>query len=152
MARFVLLDAGPLGLAASTPGKPDVDHCRAWLVHLETSGVEVIIPAIADYEVRRELIRARATAKLRRLDALAIRFARADIDAAAFDRAAEFWAQLRRLGMPTAGDEDLDADAILAGLAATMGGLGDVVTIATKNPRHLVRFPGIHAELWPNIT
>ena len=147
-----MLDAGPLGLACSRPGTAEVDRCRAWLAHIETSTADVVIPAISDYEVRRELIRLRATVKLRRLDALRGRFGCVPIEFEAFDRAAEFWALIRRAGMPPAGDEALDADALLAGLAATLGGLGDSVTIATSNVRHFSRFPGVSAELWSNIS
>jgi predicted nucleic acid-binding protein len=152
VARFILLDAGPLGLACARPGSTEVDRCRAWLAHIETSTADAVIPAIADYEVRRELVRLRATAKLRRLDALRARFGSVPIELEAFDRAAEFWALIRRGGMPTAGDEALDADALIAGLAATLGGLNDTVTIATSNLRHFSRFPGVLAELWSNIT
>ncbi len=74
MSRYVLLDAGPLGLACSRPGAPRVDRCLAWLIHLEFSAADVVIPAIADYEVRRELIRLGAVAKLRNLDLLKARF------------------------------------------------------------------------------
>lgn len=151
MARFVLLDAGPIGLACSRPGTPEVDDCRAWLIHLETSAVEVIIPAVADYEVRRGLFRLRATAKLHRLDALRTRSSCTGLTSEAFDRAAEMWAFVRRAGTPTAGDEDLDADAIVAGLAVTIGGRGDTVTVATSNVRHFSRFPGVDARLWSNI-
>lgn len=111
MARFILLDAGPLGLACSRPGTTEVDQCRAWLAHIETSTADAVIPAIADYEVRRELIRLSATAKIRRLDALRGRFGCVPIELSAFDRAAEFWALIRRGGMPTATDEALDVDA-----------------------------------------
>ena len=152
MARFILLDAGPLGLACARAGTAEVDRCRAWLAHIENSTADAVIPVIADYEVRRELIRLRATAKLRRLDALRGRFGTVPLELEAFDRAAEFWALIRRGGMPTAGDEALDADAIIAGLAATLGGLNDTVTIATTNVRHFSRFPGVKAEQWSSIT
>ena len=59
MARFVVLDAGPLGLASKRPGKPDVKHCKAWISALDYAGVRIVVPDIADYEVRRELIRTR---------------------------------------------------------------------------------------------
>ncbi len=65
MARIVLLDAGPLGLACVRPGDPQGDALRAWLRALETVGADVVVPAIADYEVRRELLRVGAVAKLR---------------------------------------------------------------------------------------
>jgi hypothetical protein len=31
MARIVVFDAGPLGLASKPRGKPDADRCRAWV-------------------------------------------------------------------------------------------------------------------------
>ena len=151
MTRFILLDSGPLGITCSRPGTPIVDRCHAWLLTLEAAGVEILIPAIADYEVRRELIRLRASAKLLNLDDLRSRFAVLDLSTAALDLAAEFWAMLRRAGKPTAGPDDLDADAILAGMAATAGQPGDTMTIATTNIRHLSRFPGIDARLWETI-
>ena len=42
----------------------------------------------------------------------------------------------------------LDGDCILAAQASLLGGPGDLVTIATTNPRHLVRFPGTDARDW----
>lgn len=151
MSRIILLDAGPLGLAVSRPGTPHVDACLAWLVSMEMAGADVLIPTIADYEVRRELERLGATAKLRRLDHLSARFGAVDVLAPAFRRAAVFWSHVRRGGLPTAGDADLDADALLAGVAATIGLPDDVVTVATTNVRHLARFPGVDAREWWTI-
>lgn len=65
---------------------------------------------------------------------------------AAFGLAAEFWAQARLGGFPTAPDPALDADVILAARAATLGG---PVIVATGNVSHLSRF--VPADLWPNI-
>lgn len=152
MARIIVLDAGPIGLAIGRPDIPDTAACLTWLASMETAGVEVVVPTVADYEVRRELVRIGATAKLRRLDQLAARFDVVDVLGAAFHQAAEFWATVRRLGLPTAADSDIDADAIIAGVAATIGADGVVVTIATTNVRHLARFPGIDARVWNTIT
>jgi hypothetical protein len=151
VARFVVLDSGPLDLATGPPGTAEVDRCHYWLLHLEFSAVEIVIPAIADYEVRREWLRLGATAKLHRLDTLRGRFSHYPISNEALDLAAEFWAHLRQAGLPTAGDERLDADAILAGQTVTIGTPSDVVTIATMNLRHLSRFPGIDTREWFTI-
>jgi predicted nucleic acid-binding protein len=148
----VVLDAGPLGFASGQPGKPRVIQCDRWLQSLEAAGAEIIIPEIADYEVRRELICVGAPAGLRRLDSLQVRFDFAPIASSAMRRAAEFWASLRNTGVPTAGPHDLDADAILAGQAMTMGQPGDVVTVATTNLKHLSRFPGLDARLWTTVS
>ena len=67
---IVLLDAGPLGMATNPSQSPEPLECAAWLEHLLAQGAEVMIPEIADYEVRRELLRARRTQGLARLDQL----------------------------------------------------------------------------------
>ncbi len=70
MREFVLLDSGPLGNACRRPGTPGADQCRLWIDALMARGVEVVVPEIADYEVRRELTRINASGSLRRLDHL----------------------------------------------------------------------------------
>jgi hypothetical protein len=85
------------------------------------------------------------------LKLLRARFDYLEITAAALDQAAAFWALARRSGRPTTGPDDLDGDAILAGMAATAGQPGDYVTIATTNMRHLSLFPGVHADIWHQI-
>lgn len=68
---------------------------------------------------------------------------------AALALAAEFWASARRAGMPTTrNDAPLDVDFLVTTQAALLAGLGDTVTIATRNVAHLGRFPGIDAREW----
>ena len=152
MSRIVVLDAGPLWLAASARGKPPADACRAWIKTLEAVGTRVAIPEIADYEVRREFLLRGATAGLRRLNVLKIALEYHPISTAAMLKAADFWASIRRGGLPTAGPREIDADAILAAQAVTAGSLGDTVTIATTNVLHLSRFPGVDARNWATIS
>jgi hypothetical protein len=83
VARLVLLDSGPLGLACGSPGRPQANQCDLWLKALSSAGAGVIIPEIADYEVRRELIRGGLTPSLRRLDRLRVAFGYAAITTAA---------------------------------------------------------------------
>src|SRR3712207_1956012 len=61
MSRIVVLDAGPLGLASQPRGLPRADDCRDWIRDLDAAGVRVVAPEVADYEVRRELLRVGAT-------------------------------------------------------------------------------------------
>jgi predicted nucleic acid-binding protein len=152
MARIILLDSSPLALACRRRGHPRGDTCQRWLDTIRFSGIRVIIPEIADYEVRRELIRRDSRTGLTRLDFLATQLAYDPLTTPIMRKAAEFWADLRRRGLPTAGDESLDADAILAAQAALIGNPGDTVTVATSNSRHLGRFPGIDARDWPSIS
>ena len=79
------------------------------------------------------------------------RFDTLDINRAALERAVEFWASLRNAGVPTAGPQDLDADSILVGMAATAFDPSEIVTIATTNEAHLGRFPGIVVREWSTI-
>jgi predicted nucleic acid-binding protein len=151
VARIVVLDTGPLGLASQPRGKPDRDRCRNWLHDLDRAGVRVVAPEIADYEVRRELLRVRATAGLRRLDLLIGALDFDPITSPAMRKAAEFWALTRQAGLVTAHPQALDGDCILAGQASQLGGPGDVVTIATTNVRHFTSFPGIDAKVWDTI-
>lgn len=151
MARLTVLDSGPLGLLSDRAGKSTVARCNLWLDALILSGVRVIIPEIIDYEVRRELLRIGATASLRRLDILKTRLAYEPLSTACMLRAAEFWAIVRRRGLPTAPPEAIDVDCILAAQAATAARPGDSTVIATTNVAHLIRFPGVVAELWEAI-
>jgi predicted nucleic acid-binding protein len=122
--------------------------CAQWLQTLITSGSRVIIPEIADYEVRRELLRANKTKGIARLDDLAKFLEYLPITTIAMRQAAQLWAQARQQGQPTAGDKTIDGDIILVAQAVTLA-IPDVV-IATTNVGHLSRF--IAAELWQNIT
>jgi predicted nucleic acid-binding protein len=152
VAKLVFLDSGPLGLASKQAGKADADACRTWLGALDAAGLLVLIPEIVDYEVRRELVRAGATAGLLRLDAHIRRFTLVPLDRPALLRAADLWAHVRNAGVPTAHPHSLDADAILAAQALTAARAGDIVVVATSNVRHLGRFPGIDARLWTTVT
>ena len=144
MADAVLLDAGPLGMISHPRPTSEI---VAWLAELIAAGVEVFVPEIADYEVRRELLRARRTKGVKRLDQLKISLGYVPITTEAMLRAAEFWAEVRRRGHPTAHDKTLDADAILAGQAATWD--RESVVVATTNPKHLARF--VRANHWQEI-
>jgi hypothetical protein len=58
---IVLPDAGPLGMVTNPKSSPENEACKNWLSRLSHQGVEIVIPEIADYEVRRELVRAGKT-------------------------------------------------------------------------------------------
>ena len=147
MSLAILLDSGPLGLATNPGGSEEAAACGQWLVKAAIGGATVFVPEIADYEVRRELIRAHRTAGIARLDALIDRVEYLAITTAAMRRAAMFWAEARRQGRPTAADAALDGDVILAAQSATLD-RPDVI-VATTNVRHLSRF--VPAKLWTEI-
>lgn len=114
-------------------------------------GVILAIPEIADYEVRREVLFRDATGGIRRLDGLKRDFEFIPIRSEALQRAVQLRALARRRGHPTADAKDLDADVILAAQALLFVGLGDHLTIATYNERHLSRYFE-DARDWKEIT
>lgn len=150
MSRFVLLDSGPLGLVTGPRKLADANACRAWLEDLLAAGVEVRVPDIADYEVRRKLLRARRLSGTQRLDDLRARIGYLAITSETLFLAADFWARLRQQGRPTAPDAALDGDVILAAQAALLMGLGHTVVIATTNVGHLARL--VPADLWQRVS
>jgi predicted nucleic acid-binding protein len=64
---MVLLDAGPLGMITNPRVSSENKECKDWLAGLVSRNIEVVVPEIADYEVRRELIRAGKDQGLSRL-------------------------------------------------------------------------------------
>ena len=148
MNRVIILDSGPLGLVTNPKLSPESVACAQWLQAHITAASRIIIPEIADYEVRRELLRANKTKGISRLDDLAKLIEYLPIKTVAMRQAGQLWAQARQQGQPTSGDKTIDGDMILVAQAMTFG-VADVV-IATTNVGHLSRF--IAAELWQNIT
>lgn len=154
MSRIVILDSRPLGLITNPRQNAEADACKVWMQGLLDGGDRVLVPEITDYELRRELLRADKAAGLLALDRTKITLGYVPITTAAMQRAAEFWAQARRMRLPTAPDLALDAGMILAAQAATLNpevwGLPDAdVIIATSNVGHLSRFAD--AREWPDI-
>ena len=146
-ASVVMLDAGPLGLVTNPNPSPQALACAQWLRTLVLAATRVIVPEIADYEVRRELIRANKPRGLALLDALGNKTEFLPITTPSMREAARLWALARQQGQPTAADNAIDADMILAGQALSLG--VPALVIATTNVGHLSRF--VPAALWRDI-
>ncbi len=141
MTDRIVLDAGPLGMISHPRRNREVAD---WLVARLRAGVEIIIPEIADYEVRRELLRAGKRKGLERLDHLKRELTYLPLDSATMLRAAEFWAKARNQGQPTADPKELDCDVILAAQAERA-----TAVVATENVGHLSLF--VDARDWRTI-
>ena len=147
MSAVIFLDSSPLGVLSNPRQTARVTACWHWLRALQAAGRRVIVPEIADYEVRREFIRASLTLSVSALDQLAQQLEYLPLNTAAMRLAADLWAQARQQGQPTAGDNTIDGDVILAAQALSLG-VPDVL-IATNNIGHIARF--VPAEVWQNI-
>ena len=151
MNRVIVLDAGPLGLVTQRRGVAAADACRQRVADSIQRGARVFVPAIADYEVRRELERAGRTRGIVRLDAF--NAATSDRYVALSDAAlrlgATLWARARAAGTPTADPRELDCDVLIAAQALTLRAPERELVVATANVGHLEQF--VPAMLWTAI-
>jgi hypothetical protein len=76
---LIVLDAGPLGLLSNPTTSRPVEGAWAWASARLDDGCRFVVPEIADYEVRRELIRAGKDLGVERLDLLAHALGRAPV-------------------------------------------------------------------------
>ena len=145
MPDLILLDAGPLGRLCRPNGRSPLNReITLWFAGALQNGAEIAIPEIADFEVRRELIRAGLQQSLQRLGGLKRQLLFVPLDSEVMLRAAELWAQSRNQGLPTADPRELDCDVILAAQAEKLGAV-----IATENVGHLARLT--KAKHWRDL-
>jgi hypothetical protein len=139
---LIFLDAGPLGMLTSPAATAKNTQIKEWMDSQIDKGAEIVVPEIADYEVRRSLILEKLNPGLARLNAFTEIATYVPIDTATMRTAADLWAMTRALKppQPTAPDEELDCDAVLAAQAITTSNGQEEVIIATDNIGHLSRF------------
>jgi predicted nucleic acid-binding protein len=149
LSQIIVLDTGVLGMLVHPAETGEPRECKAWLKQVVLGGAVVYVPEIADYELRRELLRMKSAESTRRLDGLKTRLRYAPITTAAMLKAAEHWATARSAGRPTADDKALDGDVILAAQSALLAQADDEMVVATTNVGHLSQF--IDARSWRDI-
>ena len=138
MIKPWVLDTGPLGRLTHPARNPKI---VIWLERQLADGISVIIPEIADYELRRSLLLENLERSIARLDKLKTMLVYLPITTSVMLRAAELWAEARRRGRPTADPQALDGDVILAAQTLSIGG-----RVATENVGHLSLF--VEAADW----
>jgi predicted nucleic acid-binding protein len=148
---LIVLDSGPLGLLSNPTTSGPGQQAQAWARSRVSANDQIIVPEIADYEVRRELIRAGKTAGIARLDELCAGLGYHPLSTPIMRDAAELWAQARNDGLPTAHDAALDGDVLLAAQARNLrsGTPGERVVVATTNVAHLERY--VDTALWTEL-
>lgn len=136
------LDTGIFGQLCH-PGKTTARPVSEWLAHLltaERSDIEVVVPEICDYELRRKLLHLIGKKQgdgrsLTRLDDLGRLLDYLPLDTEMLRKAAELWAEARLRGRPTSPEPAMDGDVILAAQALAVRG-----TVVTSNRKHLEQF------------
>jgi predicted nucleic acid-binding protein len=136
-----MLDTGPLGMVTNPKWNRAAGE---WFRSMLEAGLEVIVPEIADYELRRNLILEGRDDSIRRLDQLKQHLKYLPLDTPTMVDAANLWADARRRHKPTAHKHALDGDAILAAQAKRVS-----ATVATDNVGHLNEF--VETRRWRDI-
>ena len=153
MPKLVALDGGPLGLLTHPQKTLAHETCKKWLENLVTNRVTIILPAIVDYELRRDYIRRRNFQSLRRLNDLPNLITYSYLEDFDLRLAAELWAQMRQTGQPTAAPQALDVDCLLVAQVrrevAARNLAPDEWIIATSDIGDLNRLAP--AAIWPEI-
>jgi predicted nucleic acid-binding protein len=149
MTQILALDTGVAGLLTHPRPSPTARQCRIWLTGRRRAGDRLVLPAIVDYELRREYELNGARQALTHLDLLSQEIEYIALTTPALRYAARLWAAVRRQGRPTADPHALDGDVILAAQGLLLVGSGDSLMIATTNPGHLEQFAT--ARLWTAI-
>lgn len=114
MSKIILLDSAPVGLITNPKATPLALECQKWFLNLFSQGYKVILPEIIDYEIRRELLRANKLSGIKKLDQLKLEIIYLPITTEVMLKAAQLWAEVRKKGKPTADNQALDGDVILA--------------------------------------
>ncbi len=125
----LVLDTGVLGCLCHPRRHRDV---RSWFRHAVREHA-FLVSEVADYELRRELLRIGAAASVARLDELGRELPYLQVSTALWRRAAAHWASVRNTGAITAPPEALDGDVLIAAQA-----IEEDSAVVTTNPRHFV--------------
>jgi predicted nucleic acid-binding protein len=136
----LLLDTGVVGQICHPRKHIEARHWFAETV----SKHDVLISEVADYELRRELIRIGATRTITRLDELARELRYIPVTTATWRSAANLWAWMRRTGKPTAAGDGLDGDMLIAAQA-----IAEQAVVITTNPRHFDAL--VQAKRWDDL-
>jgi predicted nucleic acid-binding protein len=123
----ILVDTGVLGQICHPRKYADV---RAWFVRVADAH-DWLVSEVADYELRRELLRIGASRSLAHLDELTRELEYVAVTTSHWRAAAALWATARRAGVLTAPPDGLDGDVLLAAQASSEG-----AAILTTNARH----------------
>jgi predicted nucleic acid-binding protein len=119
------------------------DDVRAWFARAAAAH-EMLLSEVADYELRRELLRIDSRRSLDRLDELTRELRYIPVTTATWRAAARLWALQRKAGRVTAAEGGLDGDVLIAAQA-----LAENAVIVTPNTRHFDSI--VRAVTWQEV-
>lgn len=153
---IVFLDTSVLGKLSNPNQLPEAVDCQSWFERLIARGVYFVSSELCFYELKRSLILAVKTGGtnkgIEKLEMIENFVDFLEIDRIVAELAAEFWAEARLQGQPTADEKNIDIDMMIMAHWRLLSESfpGRYVVIATTNVRHLSLFA--NAEEWQNIT
>lgn len=160
MARYVFLDSNVLGLVSTVTAGPETNAFLDWAADAPVRGTNLVVADVNWFEVRRRLEllallgRSRAATQLAEFDAFCGGLASFPVLPEDWGKASELWSQVRKGAWSAAKDDGLDADVILAAMAANVASQGHWVAIATANLkdfRRFVPFGGVEPYPWRDV-
>lgn len=136
----VVLDTNVIGKLCHPNNAKNKKFVESLIPILESGEVEVYLPEISDYELRRKILHMAArdsgwNVTLGRLNNLKETLSFLTIDSDVFEQAARNWAKAKSSGQKTGPEDALDGDSILAAQAMSVGG-----KVVTENEKHLSIF------------
>lgn len=154
--KYLVLDSGVVSKLCNPNGEQSgpVEQCLVRSIARFGGDLEIILPAVVLYEVRRGFLRGVDINKIRqesleRLDSIGTVHGVEPLGRDIAETGARFWADARQKGKPTsqtASDDKLDCDVLVAAYAAVLNG-----DLLTENVKHMVRYVGssFHWEQYP---
>src|SRR5580658_2170462 len=105
---IVFLDTAPLSVLTNARTPPATVAALTWVWSMRAAGHRFVVPAIADYELRRELERANKRLSIAELDAWHGEYL--PLTESAIKLAAKLWAQVRNVELTKADPTEIDGD------------------------------------------
>ncbi|BDA72840.1 hypothetical protein CAL7716_070060 [Calothrix sp. PCC 7716] len=152
---IVFIDSGVLGVLATPVKYAEASICEEWIYGLLAKGVTIYSSQLCDYEIRRSMVlenrRNPRSTSISSLDELQEIITFLPVTWEVLNQAAELWASARSQGIPTADNQNLDADMIICShwQMLTEEFPGRYIVIATGNVKHLSRFT--ESKNWRDI-
>jgi predicted nucleic acid-binding protein len=130
----LLLDTSVLGRICHPRKYLDV---RAWFLRALIDH-DLLLSEVADYELRRELLRLESKRSIARLDELTREIQYVPMTTATWRSAAKLWAEQRRAGRPTG--DGLDADLMIVSQARE-----ELAAVVTLNEKHFAGLVDVYS-------
>ncbi|KAF0228110.1 MAG: hypothetical protein FD167_4821 [bacterium] len=138
----IVLDAELLGMISNPKHSHENNLCLLWVLRLLSKKIKVCVSEIADYEVRRELLKTNRIKAIGRLDKIKKELFYLPLTTDVMSEAAKLWARTKQ---KESTNVSLDCDVILAAQTTCCNGI-----LATTHTNYFSKYTT--AKLWKEIS